>query len=432
MNSEEALRIIESHTFTSFGCTDPSAIALATATAFQAAGGTPLRIWVEMDRGIYKDALGVGIPGGFGTGLTVAAAAGLVTDPSKGLLLLDGVSGDQAEYAKSFAAEGNVTCSLRPDVVGILVDARVKTDRGVGRAIIRGLHDNVVMIAANEDIVFQRDHTIPEDRGTSNLEALRHLDSVAKLVDCVNGVDADSLQFLVRKADLNLKAARAGIETPYGLGVGFGLARLMDVSPSGFHGLLAEARASAAAAADTRMAGADFPIFGCFGSGNMGITFFTTVKVAGRRLGASDSRIGRALALGLLMTGMVKAHTSILTPHCGCALAAGVGAAGAVAYLLGGTPGQIEAAGLMIIANIFGVICDGAKASCALKIATASGTAIESAYLAVNEESVRGTAAGGIVRGSFAETLDAVEEVTVQGFESVDRSVVRLFERRQV
>ena len=164
------------------------------------------------------------------------------------------------------------------------------------------------------------------------------------------------------------------------------------------------------------------PIFGCFGSGNHGITFFITVGETGHQLGADEERLARALALGLLVVGVIKTRTGILTPHCGCAVAAGTGAAAAITSLLGGNAAQVESSVQLMTANLTGMLCDGAKYGCALKIATSAGIAIETAHLALAGATVpRGN---GIVGGSFQETMDNLETVTERGMKDVDQAVL--------
>lgn len=181
-------------------------------------------------------------------------------------------------------------------------------------------------------------------------------------------------------------------------------------------------RILAAAAADARMGGLKTPIFGCYGSGNHGITFFITVGEMGRHLGRSDAEIARALALGLLVIGVIKTRTGILTPHCGCAVAAGTGAAAAIAWLLGGDAKQVESAVQLMTANLTGMLCDGAKYGCALKIATSAGIAIETAYLALGGATV--PSGNGIVGKTFQETMDNLETVTGKGMKDVDQAVL--------
>ena len=142
----------------------------------------------------------------------------------------------------------------------------------------------------------------------------------------------------------------------------------------------------------------------------------------GRNLGKSDEEIAKALALGLLVIGVIKTRTGMLTPHCGCAVAAGTGAAAAITWLLGGDAAQVESAIQLMTANLTGMLCDGAKYGCALKIATSAGIAIETAYLALAGATVpRGN---GIVGGSFQETMDNLETVTERGMKDVDQAVL--------
>jgi L-cysteine desulfidase len=423
LDRKTALDLLRRYTFLTLGCTDPVAIGLAVAHACHGAEGQIRKVRVLLDRNIYKDAVSVGIPGTPCSGVDLAAALAIVNGrPEAGLELFRDVEPEDIERAKTFLDNHEVRFELDPDAEGIRITATVETDGGIYEARIEGAHDRLVEKKADGKTVFLRGATCDEttDSCGDDLQKFRGL-TIAEILETAAALDAPDLRFLLEGISLNLEAARAGLTTPPGLKLGKHLQVLVE------NGTLADSqinrvRIPAAAAADARMGGLKVPIFGCFGSGNHGITFFITVGETGRHLGKSDEEIARALAVGLLVIGVIKTRTGILTPHCGCAVAAGTGAAAAITRLLGGNASQVENAVQLMTANLTGMLCDGAKYGCALKIATSAGIAIETAHLALAGATVpRGN---GIVGGSFQETMDNLETVTERGMKDVDQAVL--------
>jgi len=428
MDVGTALRILREHTFVTVGCTDPVAVGLAAAHAARAVGGRLRALRVEMDENVYKDAFSVGIPGTPLSGIDLAAAlGGLYGIPSEGLELFRSITLEQVEGAQAFLRENRVEFALKEGVRGIYVAARATTDRGVGEAILRHAHDRVSEVRVN-GVPIREERDREGDGGASGspeegLSPLRPA-SIAELTALVESIPAPELSFLAEGVRLNRDAAAVGARSCPGMALGAELAALRETALLG-DDLPRRVRQTVAAAADARMCGLNVPIYGCFGSGNHGITLFLTVGLAAEELGAGQERTTRALALALLVVGAIKTRTGILTPHCGCAVAAGTGAAAAVAWLLGGTPDQVESATQLMAADLTGMLCDGAKAGCALKIATSAESAVISAYLAVLR-GVRVPPGNGIVGRDFQETLDHLQILTESGMADVDRSVLRI------
>ena len=423
MERQTALNLLRQHTFLTLGCTDPVAIGLAVAHACQGAEGPIRKIRVRLDRNIYKDAVSVGIPGTPCSGVDLAAALAVVCGrPEAGLELFKDLEPEDVEQARAFLENHEVRFELDGDAEGIRITATVETDRGVYEARIEGAHDRLVEKKTNGKTVFRLGAACDEttEPAGGDLGKFRGL-TIPEIIETVSAMDVSGLGFLLEGISRNLEAARQGLAEPPGLKLWKHLQSLVE------RGILADSqlnrvRILAAAAADARMGGVKVPIFGCFGSGNHGITFFITVGETGHQLGADEERLARALALGLLVVGVIKTRTGILTPHCGCAVAAGTGAAAAITWLLGGNAEQVESAVQLMTANLTGMLCDGAKYGCALKIATSAGIAIETAHLALAGATVpRGN---GIVGGSFQETMDNLAIVTDRGMKNVDQAVL--------
>jgi L-cysteine desulfidase len=423
LETQAAIGILRKHTFLTLGCTDPVAIGLAVAHACRIAEGEIRGIKVRLDRNIYKDAVSVGIPGTHSSGVQLAAAlAAIKGHPESGLELFRDVEPADIGLAMSFLDTHDIRFEIDEEAEGIRIAATVTTEKGVYEALIEGAHDRLVEKRANGQTVFRAQQACDESEGADldGLGQLRNL-TMEQIFELLKGLPDRDLSFLLEGVARNLDAAKAGLAGPAGMELGRSLEKLRENS------LLPDSpvnriRILAAAAADARMGGLKTPIFGCYGSGNHGITFFITVGEMGRHLGRSDAEIARALALGLLVIGVIKTRTGILTPHCGCAVAAGTGAAAAIAWLLGGDAKQVESAVQLMTANLTGMLCDGAKYGCALKIATSAGIAIETAYLALGGTTV--PSGNGIVGKTFQETMDNLETVTGKGMKDVDQAVL--------
>ncbi|HON33971.1 MAG: L-serine ammonia-lyase, iron-sulfur-dependent, subunit alpha [Thermovirgaceae bacterium] len=422
MKKDLLAAVLGKHVFVTVGCTDPVAIALAASRAYREVPGRVRSVTVTMDRNIYKDAFSVGIPGVLESGMDLAVALGILYgEPEKGLRLLEGVEPSHLGPAREFLKECPILFKVAEDVKGIYVLAEVETDAGSARALLRHAHDGLVEVTRNGERVF----SLPEEAGPGGDGLLEEIGSLTleDMAGLVREASLEELLFLKEGVRMNREAARAGESAPLGLGLGRRLAELRD------SGLLCDdiendVRQKVAAAADARMSGLNVPIYGIFGSGNHGITFFLTVGTVAEHLGSTDEELVRALALGLLVVGLIKSNTGILTPHCGCSVAAGAGAAAAIVRLYGGTVGEMEAAVHLLLADITGMLCDGAKFGCSLKMATSSGVAFQSALLAMKGAAV--PEKNGLVGKTLAETMRNLRIITDPGMAGVDRAVLEI------
>jgi L-cysteine desulfidase len=424
ISEQAALKIIEKTVFRTVGCTEPVAVALAAASAYRRIGGEIRSVAITLDRNVYKNALNVGIPGTDRKGIRFAVALALVCgDPEEGLSLLEKSGPADLERAESLYQRKLITLSLNEEALDVYINVTVTTGLGKATALIRGCHDNIILIKKNEEVVHRRE----EARAGSAAEALPSLAGLttADLLSLVERLPEESLAFLSEGVTVNLAAAEAGLAAASGLRLGAALDALRR------EGLLADSflnrlKIAASAASDARMGGLKVPIIGAGGSGNHGITFFITVGLAYRNLPVLPSvSLTRALALGILVLADIKEQTGLLTPICGCAVAAGVAAAAAITYALAGPrPQPILAAVNLLLGNLAGEVCDGAKYGCSLKINTCAGAAVESALLAVRGVEI--PASDGIVGTSLPESLGNLALLHKRGMEHVDETILEI------
>ena len=344
------------------GCTEPIAIAYAAALMRRTLGKLPERMQVCVSGNIIKNAKSVVVPGTGGKkGIAAAAAAGAVAGQSDRLLeVIDGITPEQREEIESYLKTAQITVSCVED--GLTLDIRITGYAGSDSAYVRiaGAHTNVVRIEQNGEVLLDESVVQPghEDDAPSVL-------NTADIVAFADSVDLDLVRApLMRQLSLNLAIAEYGLSQGCGANIG----RVLLCEGEG--DLVARARAYAAAGSDARMSGAELPVVIVSGSGNQGITASVPVAIWARERGFSEEALFRALIVSDLVTIHQKTGIGRLSAFCG-AVCAGCGAGAGIAYLEGGGYDGVAHAVVNALAIISGMVCDGAKASCAAKIAVA-------------------------------------------------------------
>ncbi|MBS3779287.1 MAG: serine dehydratase subunit alpha family protein [Desulfovermiculus sp.] len=375
------------------GCTEPVAVALATAAA---AGLLPTRspehIRIRVDGNVFKNGLAVMIPGTAGRrGLDLAAALGAVAgDAGRAMQVLEGLSPEQVEQAADLVDSNRVEVDLDPDQRGLFIQAEITAGQDTARALIQEAHDSIVNLSLNgrkilDSPLLEREQdenfSSPHHHSVAHLEAWLKEQSLSSLLVLLQQAEDQDLAFLRQGVDMNRKLAEYGLAHTSGLGVGKALADLADEKILHKDMLLA-AKIQTAAAADARMAGADLPAMSSAGSGNNGLTAILPIWAAGEFLDCPEKTLLQAIGLSHLVTAFIKTHTGRLSAVCSCSLAAGAGSAAGLAYALNGDMQCITRAVNNVIEDLGGVLCDGAKTGCALKLATAAGSAVQAALLA--------------------------------------------------
>ena len=395
------------------GCTGPIVIALAASVARDSVGGDPLSVKVIVDKQTYSGSMTVGIPGTSMVGLDIAAALGAMAGDSRlGLEVLRKVSPSDEKKAESFLKNVKIEPYLRTGKTGLFVNAEVVTDRGKGKAIISKTHNNVVLIEADGKKIFEaEENDVEEPREIDYSEDAIREYCIKDFFDYARNESFEKLKFLKKAVDLNMFLAKTGLEKSTGAGFGWGYDSFDHESA------FTRAKARAAAASDARMAGVDAPAMSCSTSGNAGIASSVPVVSIAMDLGKSEEEMLRALALSFLITIYVKSHIGRLSSICSCSLAASMGVTAAVTMLLGGSEAQVENAINSVGGGIGGVVCDGAKRGCAMKIAGAAGIALDAALLATKGIFI--PLKDGIVGRSADDTIRNLGRVAQEGMTEV-------------
>lgn len=348
------------------GCTEPVAIALCAAAAREASQGVPEEIRVRLDMGLYKNALGVVIPGVNKRSVPLCAALGVAAGRTADGMNLFAPMG-AADWARAEALLPAVRVTVLPQARSLYVEVEIRTAQTHVRAVMDQAHDRISRIEAYPFPV--DDFRLPEPDGF-----IRSL-SLAQMLAFAGSVPVEQLDFLAKTVRTNRALMQKGLEMGYGRAGAW-----LGQSPAAAAG----AQLAVGAASWARMAGVNLPAATATGSGNQGITLSLTVDAAARSLNATREQLLRALVLGHLVNLLAKSYIGSLAPICSCGVASGVGAAAATAWLLGGDEEAVLGSVQNMLGGIAGMLCDGAKEGCAHKAALGAYAAVTSAYLSVN------------------------------------------------
>lgn len=414
------------------GCTEPVAVALCVARAAEAACGAttpPCRREIASVRcllsgNMIKNAMGVGIPGTGQKGIAMAVALGATRGlSSRGLEVLGGVTAGEVARAREFLARPHIiNIEHAPQACHKLhIDVRVESADGhTGRAFISGSHTNFVAVSRDGVSLFdppacggeQRAATTPSEPQLT----MRHVWEYA------TAAPLHHLDYFLEAARLNSQAAQAGMEGEYGHRVGRTMVcpRQRDLMGTSVFTRMLQATS---AACDARMGGATVAVMSNSGSGNQGIAATMPVVVYARHIGASRDKLARALALSNLTVIYIKQSLGRLSALCGCVVAAAGSAAG-VCYLMDGGYEQVCASIKNMAATLTGMICDGAKASCSLKVASGVSTAVMSAMIAMEGQSVDSTE--GIIDDDVDRTIANLTLIGREAMAETDRTILAI------
>lgn len=410
--TQSYLTLLREETLPAIGCTEPVAVALCAAEASACLLKEPYRLHLEVSPYILKNGMHVGIPGTAGlTGLDLACALGsLLPHPEKQMTILGDVSDEKLSKAKAIVQSGSVSVRSADTPYKVWVDVRIDAADGHwARAVIQGTHTHVLLVEKDGQPL-RTDRC--QESESRDMPAIT-LESVYAFATTVSQADLEFLDEIIR---VNTHIACEGLARDYGLCVGRHLANSPDAAQ--------QVIAVTAAAADARMSGCQLPVMTNMGSGNQGITASLPVIETAHLLGASREQLLRALAISELVAMEVKTHIGRLSALCGCSIAAAIGAASAMVFLRGGNFEQIAYAVNMMVGDVTGIICDGAKPGCALKIATAVSAAQRAAVLALSLEHT--VQPYGIVSSDVEATIQNLGTLGRDGMGNANDVVLRM------
>lgn len=419
---EEIIRLINREVVPAVGCTEPAAVALAVAKATEVLGSIPGRIIVSLSGNMLKNAMGVGIPGTGMIGLPIAIALGALVGKSEyGLEVLKDVDPDWVEKGKKYIDEGRIEIKLLTDTPSNLhIEVTAVGDKGdEARVVISRLHTNFVEISKNGVMILESE---PSSDGEERSEEPKDVKlDLSTVWEFATETPLEEIDFILKARDLNKAASKVGMTETYGHSLGSMVKN--SGAPYFGAGYLANMISATSAACDARMGGAPVPVMSNSGSGNQGITATMPVVSYAEDCGASEEQLARALALSHLTSIYIKQSLGRLSALCGCVVAS-TGASSAIVYLMGGGYPQMCAAVKNMVANLTGMICDGAKPSCSMKISSGVSTAMMSALLAMEGRCV--SQAEGIIHDDVDQTIRNLTSIGKESMTATDLHVLRI------
>jgi Uncharacterized conserved protein len=409
-NNELLIRILKDQVVPALGCTEPTAVAYATAKAKELLEEEVEHLDIYADRNILKNGKEVGIPGTNEKGIVVAAALALVVGKSEYKLeVLREVTNERLEEAIKLIDKNIFDLKLKKDTVGLYIEVVAKGKNNTSRVVIKKTHMNVVLVEKNGQCISSQNEEQVNNK-PSLRDRIREF-TIADLKEFVDTVDYNSIQFIKDGIVMNRRMADDAMK--YNLGIGLG-----NMFKNQKSDIEQYAKAITSAASEARMSGHPLPVMSSAGSGNHGLVAVLPIAVIGEGLKLEEEKIIRSVTLSHLITVYIKTYTGALSPVCGCGVAAGVGASAGLSYLLNGTLVQIGGAIKNMIAGISGMICDGAKIGCSYKLAIAVNAAVDASKMANNNIFI--PSGDGILDESVEKTIQNLGRVSNEGMSNTD------------
>jgi len=378
--------VLKHDVFPALGCTEPIAVAYAASTAGKQLDGEISEIHISVDPGVYKNGFAVAIPntGGERGNLIAGVLGALIRRPDLKMEVMGCVTEDILSRAKTLIQtdKADIRCDRSKRLLYIDVFLRTKEDSA--RAVIEGSHTNIVRLEHNDREIFRSDDNLYGSDDNAFRAALRNA-SIAMLVDLAEQIEPPDYDYVKRGIDMNLRMCKEGRSLRK---VGHFISELV-VKKQREDSIFSSCEAMTSAAVDARMGGLNLPVMSSGGSGNQGIVAILVPYFVGKHYDLEEGIIIRSIALSHLINSYIKCFTGDLSPLCGCAIAAGVGAAVAIVYQRAGKDmPKITLAANNLISDLGGMLCDGAKEGCALKVASSTNSAIRSAHMALNNHGI--------------------------------------------
>lgn len=429
---KELLHLLHKEVKPALGCTEPIAVALATAKAVELVSErvsldrmtSQMKLHVYVSGNILKNGMGVGIPGTGMIGLRIAAALGAVCGRSKyGLEVLKDLNDNAIKRAKELVAEGNVCIDREGNCHKLYVKCVVEVDGHSAWCVIEDEHDRIVETGIDGEVE-KRSRT--EDTGGCEERETRdyHL-TVKEIYEFAGNVDYEDIKFILEDRTLNLALAQEGLKGDYGLKVGKTIQANADTVFG--NDFLSYAMALTAAASDARMAGCTLPAMSNSGSGNQGITVSMPIIAYALKYDIPDEKLARALILSNLVAIHIKGYLGRLSALCGCVVAS-TGSSCGLVWLKGGSYEMVCSAIKNMIGNITGMVCDGAKVGCAMKVASGVSSSIQSAVLAL--DGIHACETDGIIDKDIEKTISNLGSVGSTGMEMADDLIQKIMVRK--
>lgn len=422
---EEIIALIQREVVPAIGCTEPMAVSLSVARATEALGCCPQSIEVQLSANILKNAMGVGIPGTGMVGLPIAIALGALIGKSEYQLeVLRDVCPEAVDAGRQYISEGRIKIGLKQDCPDKLYSEAIVTaeDGREARAIIAHDHTHFIYVAQGDKVLLD----VPLAQSNEEKSDEKEL-TLRTVYDFAVNSPLEELTFINEARRLNENASKEALKGNYGHALGKTLSRPLGRGIMG-DSMFSHILSATSAACDARMAGAMIPVMSNSGSGNQGIAATMPVVVFAEENHNTEEELTRALILSHLTAIYIKQSLGKLSALCGCVVAS-TGSSCGITYLMGGTYEQVAFSVKNMIANLAGMVCDGAKPSCALKVSSGVSTAVLSAMLAIQNRYV--TNVEGLIEDDVDRCIHNLTRIGADGMNETDRMVLDIMTHKQ-
>lgn len=415
---EQIIALIKREVVPAIGCTEPIAVALCVAKATETLGCHPENIKVFLSANILKNAMGVGIPGTDMIGLPIAVALGALIGKSEYQLeVLKDSNPEAVEAGKKMIESHCIDIALKENIEEKLyIEAVCTHGNDSATAIISGGHTNFVYISRNQDVLLDNRTPASAEAQAAHVEL-----TLRKVFDFATTAPLEEIEFILEARRLNKNAAERSFQGKYGHELGRMLRNSQTERNIMGNNTFTHILSYTSAACDARMAGAMIPVMSNSGSGNQGIAATLPVVVYAEDNHNPEEELTRALILSHLTAIYIKQSLGRLSALCGCVVAA-TGSSCGITYLMGGGYQQVMYAVQNMIATLTGMICDGAKPSCALKLTSGVSTAVMSAIMAMEQKCV--TAVEGIIEENVNQSIRNLTKIGSEGMNETDKLVL--------
>ena len=421
---QSIIALIQREVVPAVGCTEPIAVALCTARATETLGQRPEKITVMLSANILKNAMGVGIPGTGMIGLPIAIALGAIVGRSEyELEVVKDVTPETLEEGKAYVEEKRIDIRLKAGITEKLyIDVVCEAAGSKAEAVISGSHTNFVYISRDGETLLDVKNTGCEDGDNGNPELC-----MRTVYDFATTTPVDEIAFILKTRQYNLKAAEESVKGNFGHCLGKTIDRPLSHGIFG-NSIFSHILSKTASACDARMGGAMIPVMSNSGSGNQGICATNPVAVYAMENENTEEELIRALTLSHLTAIYIKQSLGKLSAVCGCVVAS-IGSSCGITYLMGGDYNRVCNSVKNMIANLTGMICDGAKPSCSLKIASGVSTALLSSLLAIEGRCV--TAVEGIIDDDVDRSIRNLTRIGSETMNQTDEMVLDIMTHKQ-
>lgn len=414
---DSIVQILEKEMVQTLGCTDPAGIAYTAAYAKKHGRGKLLSVSGEISANIIKNAAAVCIPktdGKYGIALAVALGA-IGGNQEKELEVFSDITADHIHQAEDFIAKGQVNLSVSESSKKLYIRLTLQTEQDLVVVTVEDRYTNVTSLCVNENVI-----VFNQVKEQESEELSYDILSLKNILYFAEKVPLERLGIIQKAVEINMAIAQDGIEEKYGVSLGKNIQEFVQ------KGMMAEDYSSiammwTAAATDARMAGYNTPVISNTGSGNQGLASTVPVISIAEKMSVSYEKMIRAVTISSLVTIYIKSRLGFLSAACGATIA-GVGTSCGVVYLLGGKENHMLMALKNVLGDVTGMVCDGAKAGCAMKVATCTHAAVMAALMAMKNDGIKGT--DGIIDDEEERTIENFIQVATRGMEKMDHVIL--------